>query len=107
MDEPSCKLIEFLSSKGANINTQNNDGEAPLHHAAYFDCARAAETLIAIGASIYMADNNGETPLHISVKQYSNEVAKLLIVGGLMSTSEMLGVGLHCIMHLLKAIESE
>lgn len=53
--------VEFLISKGADINTQNYKGITALHYAASFGHEDVVELLLKKGADISLFDNQGAT----------------------------------------------
>ena len=81
-------IAKFIISKGANVNTKNNEGVTPLHGAsaivgtpgsasADFDLV---QLLIARGADVNAQDNYGRTPLRWAVGTL--EIARFLIEHG-------------------------
>jgi ankyrin repeat protein len=81
-------IVKFLISKGANVNTKNNDGSTPLHGACSiiestdsphsdFDLV---QLLIARGADVNARENYGGTPLRYAVG--SLKIAIFLIEHG-------------------------
>ncbi|MEO1219597.1 MAG: ankyrin repeat domain-containing protein [Bacteroidota bacterium] len=67
-----CQLLEYLISKGADINARDNEGKTPLHIAAAARNYPVVQCLISKGADINAQDNGGKTPLHTAVKNYAN-----------------------------------
>ena len=72
------EAAEILIAHGAEVNIKKNDGQTPLHCAAYFDRANVIELLIASGADIH-AQSNGGTPLHMAAKNGCSKAAEILI----------------------------
>jgi ankyrin repeat protein len=66
----------MLAHAGANLNLQDDEGNAPLHTAYDPDVAKA---LIQDGANINIRNKSGETPLMTNL---SADVGKLLIAAG-------------------------
>jgi ankyrin repeat protein len=70
------QVIHLLARAGANLNAQDDDGDAALHRAYYEDVAKA---LIDEGADVNIRNNDGDTPL---MRNFSVAAAKLLIAAG-------------------------
>lgn len=73
------ELVKSLISKGADVDTKDEDGWTPLHFAAYRGQKEVAEVLIAKGASISATDTSGSTPLHWAASYGGKRVPELLI----------------------------
>ena len=82
--EGDIKRVEalLLSSNGADANKQDNDGEAPLHWAAYKDHLEIVKLLLANHADANWQDNDGKTPLHCAAHNGHLEIVKLLLDKG-------------------------
>ena len=65
--ENKSEIIEFLLSKGCDIDADDDDGQTALHKAAMFGRARAAKALIENGADVNKRDDFGNTPLHVAI----------------------------------------
>lgn len=58
------KVLDIIIQEGTKaINAQDNDGNLPLHEAAYFGCKRSAELLLKAGSKLQTKNKKGETPL--------------------------------------------
>ncbi len=75
----SPDVLELLIQKGADPNTENNHGFAPLHFALSKGNTQAARVLIENNADVNAAARGGTTPLHMA---RDPAVAKLLIDKG-------------------------
>ena len=53
--------MDYLLDKGADVNKQDNNGEAALHRAAVKGHVGISKSLLANGANIDLCDNNGDT----------------------------------------------
>jgi hypothetical protein len=60
--------IECLTRAGANPNSTDKNGVAPIHRAVRTRCAAAVEALLSAGARPDLANQNGSTPLHLAVQ---------------------------------------
>lgn len=69
-------VLHLLVRAGADVNSQDDHGNALLHTAHWPDVARA---LIEEGANVNIQDKNGETPL---MTTFSLDVAKVLVAAG-------------------------
>ena len=81
MAEEQIEAIQLIINNGANVNTQNNDGIAPLHLAAYIE---NVDILLENGARINITDNNGNTALHVLASEgddYNDIIEHLLLNG--------------------------
>ena len=70
------KVVHLLARAGADLNAQDEEGNAPLHEAYDLETARA---LIQDGANVDIRNADGETPL---MTNFSVGVAKLLVAAG-------------------------
>ena len=66
----------------ADIDAKDDDGETPLHRAAWDNSLDVASSLIKLGADNEAKDEFGETPLHGAAEYNSLDVARLLIEHG-------------------------
>jgi len=62
-----------------DVNTQNADGETPLHIACTKDSTYIVERLLSRGADINIKNNNGETPLYLACSTGKNDIIEVLI----------------------------
>ncbi len=80
------KVVEFLLSKGAEVNAVNDDGNAALHAAAFLGRVGVVKTLLKNGAAVNARNKEGETPLDIASKRWTPELEKFIkdaIIDGL------------------------
>ncbi|VDO65046.1 unnamed protein product, partial [Haemonchus placei] len=61
IDSGCDKVIQFLISKGADVNAVDPEGNTPLHFAAYCHREAAAEVLISKGADRMARNSDGQT----------------------------------------------
>jgi ankyrin repeat protein len=71
-----AEVVHLLAHAGANLNSQDNEGNAPLH-TAYL--AKVAGALIQDGANLDIRNAEGETPL---MSNFDLDVAKMLVAAG-------------------------
>ena len=57
------KTVEFLISKGADVNAKNGFGRTPLHFAAECGYRTTVKLLLLKCAEINVKDRDGQTPL--------------------------------------------
>ena len=78
--------VDFLVSRGAEIDARDNDGRTPLFVAAAWGQTDVVDYLIQKGADINATDNRGDTPLSAARRRRSLEVVKMLIDHGAQRT---------------------
>jgi ankyrin repeat protein len=71
-------IIEFLLSKGADVECRENDGWTPLHTAAYKGHLAVVKALIAGGARVDAKAFDGTTPLRAAELGYQKDVVEYL-----------------------------
>lgn len=81
-EDKVLQILEVLIDNGANINTLNQWGDAPIHLAVSGDRARVVEMLLHRGADTNLKNGSGDTPLIVAVEANDIGVATLLIQGG-------------------------
>ena len=76
------EVARMLVERGADVATQNKDGETPLHPASRNGGVEVARMLVEHGADVAAQNKDGETPLHLA-SQYGNvEVVRILVERG-------------------------
>ncbi|EDV24719.1 uncharacterized protein TRIADDRAFT_24774, partial [Trichoplax adhaerens] len=76
------EFAEFLTNRGAKINSKDNEGKTCLHYAALSNNLPLIGLMIQQGADIEVRDNKEHTPLLSAVyKGCSSAVKKLLELG--------------------------
>lgn len=78
----SKPIIDYLLSKGADIDAGNTQKQTPLHLAIANKNVEIAKYLIEIGADFGKQELRGNTPLHATVYANLPEIAQLLIDKG-------------------------
>ena len=67
-----------MANVAADVNAADNDGDTPLHNAAWKGHREMIELLIARGADIRARDSRGNTPLDEAIQRGYAEVVPLL-----------------------------
>jgi len=66
--EAQSEMIAFLIRSGADPNSRDSGGVAPLHRAVRQRCSAAAEVLLRSGANVDCRNKSGSTPLPLAVQ---------------------------------------
>ena len=74
--------LEYLSSKGADLEAMNSARETLIHAAVRTDSAEATRYLIASGASLTARDINGDAPLNAAVLSGAKTCLQVLVLSG-------------------------
>ena len=83
-EEGNMEVVKQHLAAGADVNVKDDEVGTPLHLAAVFS-KEVTELLIANGADVNAKDKYGGTPLDYA----NNEVAKILINNGAMTSDEL------------------
>jgi ankyrin repeat protein len=78
----SVEIIEFLLSKGADINAQNTQLNTPLHEAIQSRNENSSALLINKGADLEIKNIHGQTPLHRAALLNQKGTGGMLIAKG-------------------------
>lgn len=76
------KEVKKLIDKGANPNSENNQGVPALLAAACLGHTKVVKVLLASNAKVDLRNNEGATPLHSASLEGHRDVVKLLIASG-------------------------
>jgi ankyrin repeat protein len=76
------KAVQFLISKGADLNSVDEIGNTPLHLAAIYNHHQVVRLLISKGSEINAKNEDGRTPLHEASSCGSKEAVGVLITQG-------------------------
>lgn len=71
-------VVEYLASKGANINAINQDGLTALHLAALSGFKDTVLALLSHGAAVNARDADGLTPLVRAKQRQHTDIVELL-----------------------------
>jgi hypothetical protein len=74
--------IAVFLAHGADVNAQNDEGDTPLHLAAFEGDVVSTGVLINVGAKVNIRNNRGRTPLHLTVGLDHKTATKILITAG-------------------------
>ena len=74
--------VQFLASKGANVNARNNKGETPLQLASNLGFSEGVEILLKLGAKVDEPDATGETALIAATHRRDSALARVLLKAG-------------------------
>ncbi len=66
-------------NEGADVNKKDEQGQTPLHHAAYGGQKEVTEVLLERGAKVNAKDDEGRTPLHLASKNGHAPLVDLLL----------------------------
>ena len=83
-DDISRRLMKLSQKTNVKsfINRKDNNGQTPLHYAAY-NKHRTIETIIKLGGDVNIKDNDGETPLHLAAIYNDHRTIETIIeLGG-------------------------
>ena len=75
-------LADYLITKGAKVDLQNNNGETPLLVASQLGHDECVDIFIDCNANLLAVDFNGYTALHMAVAYNRTETVKLLLQKG-------------------------
>jgi ankyrin repeat protein len=79
----SIDIARALIAHGADVNVSADDGEMPLHVAAYNGDIAIVKLLIDGGARIDVREaQNGFTPLHLAIYKKHYDVGRILVESG-------------------------
>ena len=74
--------LEYLRSRGADLEAVNSARETLVHAAVRTDSAEATRYLIANGASLSARDINGDAPLNVAVLSGAKTCLQVLVLSG-------------------------
>jgi ankyrin repeat protein len=74
--------LNFLLSRGARPDLQDNQGNTPLLVAAQIGWTEGAEALLARRASVDLPNQRGETPLILAVQRRDATLVRVLLARG-------------------------
>lgn len=75
-------IATYLLKKGADINTQDENGMTLLHHAIGAQNQNAVEYLLKHGVNVNLANNDGQTLLQLAIVNSQSKIALTLVEKG-------------------------
>ena len=75
-------IVEYLISRGANVNAQSKYKRTPLHYACEGGHLPIVEYLISKDANLDARDEDGSTPLHLASYWGRDSLVKILVSAG-------------------------
>ena len=87
----NSEVCEFLLSKGADVNREDDYGDAPINRGVCYPSV--LEVLIARGCDLEHKDSEGGYPLHNAVQGGCVQAVKMLIEKGVRLNSVGEGMG--------------
>ena len=61
---------------------KSDDGNTPVHRAAWYGHVHVVTSLTSVGANLSLRNNNGETALHLAAARGRDDVVNILINNG-------------------------
>ncbi|KAL4493478.1 hypothetical protein ABPG72_007486 [Tetrahymena utriculariae] len=77
--EGQQSVLEFLVSKGFNVDSRDRTLKTPLHYACLNGFATAADFLLKSGANIMAKDSTGKNPIHFASTCNNPQIISLLV----------------------------
>lgn len=74
--------LQYLTSKGANVNARNRSGQTPLQLATNLNWIEGVEFLVSQKADLDESNDTGETPLISAVHRKNTAMMRILLEGG-------------------------
>ena len=82
-------LVRLLLDSGADVNARNKNASTPLHYAALFDDALAAELLLAKGADVSATSCAGQTPRQLATFCSHHQIEAMIEAGEVSRAKEL------------------
>lgn len=80
--DSTVSQVRELLRFDAEVNIQNDRGQAPLHYAVEYNSVQTASCLIKAGAQLDIKDEDGVTPLFACLRADSPDLTRLLLAQG-------------------------
>ena len=74
-----CLPTLFFIFRGADIDSQNNRGDTPLHISAYRGFLEIVKYLVRAGANVLLSNENNRTPQEEAAAGGHGQVANVLL----------------------------
>ena len=88
----STQIVEYILSKGVDINAKDNRGFTPLHYSCQYNYENIAKLLIDKGAGINIMENRGLTPIFLAARNGNLNLVKMLVDKGADPNAKIKGV---------------
>ena len=72
----------YPGSQESGLNTKDEEGRTPLHHAVLNRSLRQVEEYLSRGAAVNIRDNEGNQPLHIAATKAFQDIIRALLKSG-------------------------
>jgi ankyrin repeat protein len=72
------EMLQMFITMGCELNTRDQDGDTPLHEAAYRNHLIALKYLMEGGADPTIENDKGETPLDIAMSENNTSIVEYL-----------------------------
>jgi ankyrin repeat protein len=76
------EVVEYLISKGADVNAKNVEDETPLHYSAGYGHKDIVKLLVSKGAAVNAKTKNGGTPVSYAASRNQVDIIKFLMAKG-------------------------
>lgn len=76
------KILRFLISRDADINSRSYSLSTPLHEAVCNNQLESVEILLDSNCEVDIFDRDGETPLQLAIEMRNKEIISVLLKNG-------------------------
>ena len=90
-----------------DINEPDEDGQSPLHVAAFENIEKYAKILLKKGASCNFLDSKGWTPLHCAASAFHFNICQLMILNGKPNLNILTPSGTSALSYLCRTMNDE
>ena len=79
LEEKADHFIQFLISRHAKVNVQNQSGDTPLHKAVWKKHPEACQVLVSAGADTEIANHDQNTPFALARDATIKRIGMILL----------------------------